>query len=112
MGSGVVDTNDAERTRKPRPRSAGPTSDWNRRWSAYPRTFSVRAEQAPSDKQALFFGPKHSEYREKIAKLLEDDFAARKQEAERQKDGAYRRKVAEAHMGSKNMKPASAKSLF
>mmetsp|Transcript_21048 Transcript_21048/g.44890 ORF Transcript_21048/g.44890 Transcript_21048/m.44890 type:complete len:207 (-) Transcript_21048:118-738(-) len=104
---------DAEKTRMPRPKSAGAGSrgDWNIRWSTVSRTFEERGTAAPAEKQALFFGPKHKSYREKIQRLLDDDFLERKKESVRVKDGTLRRQEIEEAIvnAGKEMRPCGSR---
>mmetsp|Transcript_63995 Transcript_63995/g.152599 ORF Transcript_63995/g.152599 Transcript_63995/m.152599 type:complete len:203 (-) Transcript_63995:104-712(-) len=78
-------------------------------WRAAPHvygSFEELANKAPGGRVEALFGPKHKDYREKVLKVIDDDFQKRKEETAREKDGHLRRQAIEAALASYYPKPA------
>mmetsp|Transcript_96018 Transcript_96018/g.200574 ORF Transcript_96018/g.200574 Transcript_96018/m.200574 type:complete len:190 (+) Transcript_96018:161-730(+) len=83
-----------------RPQSAGPcrSGRW-RTWSRCGRAFDDLSAQVCMEAGGFSpLGPKNRVYKEKVVRLIEEDWERKKQEAQLQADGHYKRQHAEQIM--------------
>jgi hypothetical protein len=69
---------------------------------------------ASPNRKAVQFGPKHEEYRKKVAHVLDTDFSEKKDLSTRERNGQYRRQAVEASMKERGglRMPKSVGGLF
>jgi hypothetical protein len=66
-----------------------------------PRLFEQLKDNAPPQREALYFGTKHREQQDKVRRMLEEEFDSRKRAAARARDGQLRRADVEALVASR-----------